>query len=191
MSFRFSVDPFRAVTTGARTLSPRTTESLLTPRPPRPPSDARARIAALSRQLSQPTETNPFETVGFRGRMGSLLDGLREDRDDAAGRAGALGLSPGAAMAAGAGARSRALASGLRLAAGDAEAQMSAERSRRMGALLQVLGLEANLDEADKDRAERKRAALLKMLGTLGKEAVNLIPGVREARAATDAGTSS
>lgn len=118
-----------------------------------------------------PVETNPTQTAGYASRIGTLLDSLREDRTDAAGRAGASGMSPGLAMQAGAGARSQALVSGVRGATADAEASVQTAQARRMAALMQVLGMEADLDERDKDREERKRAArnqMLVSLGTLG-----------------------
>ncbi len=141
------------------------------------------RLSALVSQLAQPVETDPTKTSGYRARLGALLDGLREDRTDAAGRAGALGLSPGAAMAAGAASRSRALVAGVRQATADAEAGLSADRRHRLGALMQALGMQNQMDETERARRERARAAQMGILGTLGAGLVSFIPGIGPAAA--------
>ena len=131
-------------------------------------------LAAFVASLQTPGEMNPFETAGYQGRLGAVLDGLREDREDDAGRAFAFGLAPGMALASGAGARSKALAGAVRSAAGDAEGRVNADERFRKGQLLQALGLEADLDERERARKERERSGWLNTLFKAGATGAEL-----------------
>ena len=132
---------------------------------PAPDSDARARVRALTKSLTVPGPRDPFETAGYTGRLGAVLDGLRDDGQGDAGRALALGLAPGMALSSGAGERSRALAGATRAAAGDAEAEVEGAERFRQGALLRALGLEVGVD----DREEAERGRWLGSLSDLAK----------------------
>lgn len=125
---------------------------------------SRSRLDTLAELMRSRLSTPLAQSAEYGAQMGTLADGLRDDRDDAAGRAAAYGLSPGAAMAAGAGARSRALAAGTRSAVASAEASRERDRS----ALLQLTQQQVQLDEAERARREERRRQLLATLVQLG-----------------------
>lgn len=128
---------------------------------------ARGRLDTLASTLATPMATNPTQSTAYRARMGSLLDGLREQSGDDAGRAFASGTVPGLALAAGAGQRSRALATGVRSASADAEGAQAGDQARRLAALMQVLGLQSGLDERDRDRTAAQRNQWLSALASV------------------------
>jgi hypothetical protein len=130
---------------------------------------------------------NPFQSVGYQAQVGSLTDALRMSSQSDASRAGALGLDPGLAAAAGAGGRSMGLAEGIRGAAAQADASGRAERSQSRGLLASLLGMQTSLEQDDEmlklQREQMQAAQQSSFLSTLGGLAGTLVgtlvaPGV-------------
>ncbi|HEX8384879.1 MAG TPA: hypothetical protein VF576_01790, partial [Rubricoccaceae bacterium] len=89
--------------------------------PATPEEASRARLRAVTDRLLAESGKDPYATAAYQTRVGEARDAAREDSQSDAARALTMGTSGGAAIAAGAGERARALAGVQRAAAGDAE----------------------------------------------------------------------
>jgi len=125
---------------------------------------ARDRYRALAEQMAGRAAQDPTETAGYRAQVSGARDAMREDAQGDAARAGALGLSPGMATAAGAGSRARALAGVQRQAVAGAEGQ----QARLQGLAAQLAGGAAQMEMADEDRSDRRRRDWTGTIGNLG-----------------------
>lgn len=155
------------------------------------PGQAEGQLGALTQALQAQLGESPFESAGFRGEVGTLRDLLAESADADAGRAGASGMTGGMAVAAGAGARSKAAASGVRTAAGRAEArqdqqtgqltsllgQQASLEQNRSGMLLSLLESQADRAEREKDRKAARNAGFLNSLTTLAGAGIGFALG--------------
>lgn len=137
---------------------------------PSPEEQRRRQLQALSQRLMGEASKDPYQTAGYRARIGEARDAVREDSQADAARAVTLGLSPGLATAAGAGERARALASTERAAVGDAEAN----QARLQALSANLLGQTIQMDEAE---AERRRAARNGQFGAIAGLAGTALTG--------------
>ncbi|GAB5535304.1 MAG: hypothetical protein Rubg2KO_15530 [Rubricoccaceae bacterium] len=126
------------------------------------------RLAALLAVLEERANESPYESDGYQATMGQAREDAGDAAQDDAARAGVLGISPGMAVASGAGQRGNALARTTRGAA------ITAEQSQRssQSALMQALGLDMAEDRQMEDRDERQRFRRNRALATLAEGAL-------------------
>lgn len=155
------------------------------------PGRAENRLSSLTEALQSQVQQSPFETAGYQGQIGTLTDLIRQSSQADAGRAMATGTTPGMAIAAGAGARSQAMASGVRNAAAGAEAtqerktgmltsllgQTASLEQNRSGMLLSLMESQLNREERQKDRKARERGSFLGSLTSLAGMGVGALLG--------------
>ena len=141
--------------------------------PGTPETTEKPRLQALLAVLEKRASGSAYDTDAFTVQTSQAREDAEDSAQDDAARASILGMDPGAAVAAGAGARSDSVARTTRRAGVDAERVQAGDRS----ALMQLLGVEIQGERYDRAMTERKKAGRNAAFTQLGTAALPYLLG--------------